>query len=98
MRKNYEGGKMKKMLIVLAALTVMGAGFVMAEDQKTEPKEPSTAYMHGYNKATKGGKNTCESDYKYGSVSKKEKDRYDCNQGYRQAENNKSSNQQSTDN
>lgn len=91
---------MKKMLIVLAALTVMGAGFATAEAQNAAPKEPSTAYMHGYNKATKGGENTCESDYKYGSASKKEKDRYDCNQGYRQAQadNNKSSNQQSTGN
>ena len=75
---------MKKMLIVLAALTVMGAGFATAEDQKTEPKEPSTAYMYGYNQGVNGRDKTCE--FKYGNSSKgsqKIKDIFDCNQGYR---------------
>lgn len=90
------------MLIVLTALTVMGAGFVMAEDQKTAPKEPSQAYMHGYNTAAKGAGNTCESDYTYkgNTASRRESSIYDCNQGYfqGQADKNNSSNQQSTGN
>ncbi len=74
---------MKKMLIVLAALTVMGAGFVTAED-----KEPSTAYMHGYNHATKGLPNTCGSyaSNRTQSESSKEKIEYDCNRGNNQRE------------
>lgn len=88
------------MLIVLAALTVMGAGVATAEDQKAEPEKPSTAYMHGYNKAVEGDKNTCRRDYSNGSVSQRESNRYDCNQGYLQGQSDKknSSNQQSTGN
>lgn len=73
------------MLIVLTALTVMGAGFVMAQEQKTEPKEPSQSYMYGYSKAVAGEKNTCNSDYgnsKSPAYSQGTKDSFDCNQGY----------------
>lgn len=91
------------MLIVLAALTVMGAGFAMAEEQKTEPKEPSQAYMYGYNNGVTGGNNTCNNDYgntKSPAYSQKTKDSFDCNQGYirGQTEKNNASNQQSTGN
>ncbi|MBD5414569.1 MAG: hypothetical protein HDR52_09200 [Treponema sp.] len=74
---------MKKMLIVLTALTVMGAGFIMAEDQKTEPKEPSQAYMFGYNKGVSGGTNSCNNTYKNNvNNSSETKDAFDCNKGY----------------
>ncbi|MDE7382449.1 MAG: hypothetical protein K2M99_00985, partial [Treponemataceae bacterium] len=83
--------KMKKMLIVLTALTVMGTGFIMAEDKKTEPKEPSTAYMHGYNEAAKGNRNRCDA---YGvnrsaNPSRQEKITFECNQGYFQGQTDK---------
>ncbi|MDE6774257.1 MAG: hypothetical protein K2J14_06485 [Treponemataceae bacterium] len=91
---------MKKMLIVLAALTVMGAGFATAEDQNATPKEPSQAYMHGYNMAANGEENMCKRDYSGGSASQKERNRYDCYQGYfqGQTDKNNASNQQSTGN
>lgn len=85
MRKNYEGGKNEKMLIVLAALTVMGAGFATAEDQNTVPTTPSQAYMFGYNNGVTGGTNTCNNDYgttKNKNYSGGTKDSFDCNQGY----------------
>ena len=77
--------KMKKMLIVLTALTVMGAGFVMAEDKKTETQKPSQAYMFGYNNGVTGGNNTCNNDYnntKSPAYSQRTEDSFDCNQGY----------------
>ena len=93
---------MKKTLIVLAALTVMGAGFATAEDQNATTKEPSQAYMHGYNMAARGSKNICNSyaDKRTQSESRKESVAYDCNQGYfqGQADKNNASNQQSTGN
>lgn len=82
---------MKKMLIVLAALTVMGAGFAMAEDQKTEPKGPSQAYKHGYNMAARGSINICGpyASSRTQSESSKESIEYDCNQGYFQGKEDK---------
>lgn len=57
---------MKKTMIALAALAVIGMGTAMAA---------SRAYLDGYNSAVEGSGNTCDSY-------KNPQSEYNCNRGY----------------